>query len=119
MRQYLNQPTIWYIIGVAAIFGFTLGFIVGRGSVAQSENAANGVNQTVEESVISKQEAVERAKEWLTQSGTSFENREVTVSLKGNKYKVVFPPPKDTLGGDFTLTVDANTGEVLEAIIER
>jgi len=32
---------------------------------------------------------------------------------------VVFPPPQDTLGGDFSLTVDAETGKVLEVEIWR
>ncbi len=67
--------------------------------------------------MISEQEAIERVKAWLDEENIPIKNRQATVSVK--VYKVVFPPPKDTLGGDFTLTVDAETGEVLEVTIER
>lgn len=69
--------------------------------------------------MISEQEAIERAKERLAQSNISFKGREVTVSLTGSNYKVVFPPPKLTLGGDFTILVDAKTGEIQDVTIER
>lgn len=70
--------------------------------------------------MISEGDAVERAKQWLADSGTAFAGREVIVSLdQRGVYTVVFPPPPDTLGGDFTLRVNAQTGEVLDAVIER
>jgi uncharacterized membrane protein YkoI len=69
--------------------------------------------------VISENEAIERAKRELTETLTSYEGREVNISLLQETYVVVFPPPPDTLGGDFTVVVDANTGEVLDITIER
>ena len=48
--------------------------------------------------MISEQEAIERAKAWLDEENMPIKNRQATVSVK--VYKVVFPPPKDTLGGD-------------------
>lgn len=67
--------------------------------------------------MISEQEAIERAEAWLDEENIPINNRQAAVSVK--VYKVVFPPPKYTLGGDFTLTVDAETGEVIEVVIER
>lgn len=69
--------------------------------------------------VISEDEAIARAKGALTENLTSFEDREVNVSLQQGTYVVVFPPPPDTLGGDFTVVVDAGTGEVIGVTIER
>jgi uncharacterized membrane protein YkoI len=69
--------------------------------------------------LISEDEAIERAKRELTETLTSYEDREVNVSFIQETYVVVFPPPPDTLGGDFTVVVDANTGEVLDVTIER
>ncbi len=68
--------------------------------------------------MISEKEALERAEAWLTNAKASFKERKATVSLT-KVYLVVFPPPPDTLGGNFTVIVDANTGNVLDAIIER
>ena len=68
--------------------------------------------------MLSEQEAIERAKEWLVETNKPIKDRKVTVTLEG-AYKVVYSPPEGTLGGDFTLTIDANTGEILSIVIER
>jgi hypothetical protein len=76
--------------------------------------------------VISEQEAIERAKEWAKEKSMPYEGREIEAGFKRSfrtgfkgRYEVVFKVPADTLGGDWTLTVDANTGEVLHANIAR
>jgi len=60
---------------------------------------------------------LELAKARLDKGKIPFKDRQATVTVKA--YKVVFPPPKDTLGGNFTLTIDAETGEVTDIVIER
>jgi hypothetical protein len=70
--------------------------------------------------MLTEQEAIEKAKAWLSKNLTSFEGREIKVTRAVSEhYTVVFPTPPDTLGGDFTIVVDASTGEVLDAKIER
>jgi hypothetical protein len=76
--------------------------------------------------VISEQEAIERAVEWVKAKSMPYEGREIEAGFtrsfrtgfKG-RYEVVFQVPEGTLGGDWTLTLDANTGEVLHADIAR
>lgn len=68
--------------------------------------------------MISQSEAVEKAKQWLDETGMSHTNRDVNTDLR-EVYVVVMPPPKDTLGGDFTVIVDAATGNVLGVMLER
>ena len=69
--------------------------------------------------MITEAEAIERAKERLAQMNVALKDRQAVVSLAGEEYKVVFPPPVHTLGGDFTLFVDAQTGVVRRVTIER
>jgi len=70
--------------------------------------------------MLTQAEAVEKAKRWLINHHTSFQGRELKVSLAGKeRYTIVFPPPADTLGGDFTVVVDAHSGDILDAKIER
>jgi hypothetical protein len=69
--------------------------------------------------MITEKEAVERAKERLAEIHAPYEDRKVTVSLEGDRYNVVFLPPEKMRAGKFKVTVNAETGEVLEAIIGR
>ena len=70
--------------------------------------------------MISESDAIDQAKKWVTKVGASFEGRQVVVSLTGGEvYTIVFPLPANHRGGDFTIRVDAQTGEVLEGVIER
>jgi uncharacterized membrane protein YkoI len=115
IQQHLKRHPVWYIVGVI-ILSFALGFFTGQAAVTRSDGV---IDRMGKDSMISEQEAIERAKERLTELNRSFEGREVKVSRQDTTYKVVFPPPKLTLGGDFTVIVDANTGKVLNVTIER
>jgi hypothetical protein len=114
-----RQATTRYVLaGIIVILSFAVGFVAGRASVIRDERFSDGVVNQRRGTMLSEQEAIERAKEWLIETDKPIEGRQVTVSLKG-AYKVVFSPPPGTLGGDFTLTVDAATGEILDIVIER
>jgi hypothetical protein len=115
LKQHITR---YILVGVIVILSLAVGFIAGRESAVQDARFAGGIAGPKGGNMISEQEAIERAKEWLIQSKKSIKDRPVTVSLTG-AYKVVFSPPEGTLGGDFTLTVDANTGEILTIVIER
>ena len=76
--------------------------------------------------MISEQDAIERAVEWVKARNMPYQARGVEAGFKRSfrtgfkgRYEVVFQVPEGTLGGDWTLTVDANSGEVLHADIAR
>lgn len=69
--------------------------------------------------MISKESATDTAKNWLAARKAMYEGRKVSVSVSGDRYKVIFHLPEGWLGGDFTVIVDANTGSVLKGILER
>jgi hypothetical protein len=110
--------TRYVLAGVFVILSLAVGFVAGRASVIRDERFTVGVVNQRRGTMLSEQEAIERAREWLIETDKPIEGRQVTVSLEG-VYKVVFSPPPGTLGGDFTLTVDAGTGEILDIVIER
>lgn len=68
--------------------------------------------------MISQTEAAEKARQWLDETGVAYQNRETNIDLC-EVYIVVMPPPENTLGGDFTVVVDAKTGKVLGGTLER
>jgi hypothetical protein len=69
--------------------------------------------------LITEQAAIERARQWVVDGAkASVAGRKAQIKRK-EIYIVVFPPPPDTLGGDFTVLVDAETGSVLSGTIER
>ena len=69
--------------------------------------------------MITEAKAIEQATKRLAQMNITWKGRQAVVSLAGDEYRVVFPPPANTLGGDFTLFVDARTGTVRRVTIER
>jgi uncharacterized membrane protein YkoI len=68
--------------------------------------------------VISEDEAVEAARRELASMSIDPGEREVEVTRKGS-YSVVFKLPEGLLGGDWTVEVDAETGETISAEIQR
>jgi hypothetical protein len=99
------------------IMCLAIGFVAGRVSVSPSESYSTNQTDQNGGTMISEQEAIELAKARLDKAKIPVNNRQAIVSAK--TYKVVFPPPKGALGGNFTLTVDAETGKVLDMVIER
>jgi hypothetical protein len=69
--------------------------------------------------MISEKEAIKKAEEWLSLNRVDFQGRKMTVSLREGTYEVVYYVPEDTLGGDFTLMINSQTGDVIDARIER
>jgi hypothetical protein len=68
---------------------------------------------------IAESEAIEAAQQELAQREIPYTDREVRVHLEDPVYVVVFPPPPNTRGGDFTLRISAVDGSVLDVRIER
>lgn len=68
--------------------------------------------------MISPEEAAQKAEQWLNQSGKPTDDRQSSAALK-ETYVVTFSPPPDTLGGDFKVVVDAETGEIIGAMFGR
>lgn len=101
----------WYVCLVFALISFSLGILVGGFAAC----ARSGLE---ERSVISEQEAIDRAEECLAQSGIETAGRQITVQ-RADIYIVSFLPPKGWLAGDLTVRVDASTGEVLDSYIEQ
>jgi len=65
---------------------------------------------------VTQEEATEIARKWLEDNGYPIERRIVTSSAE---FRVVFSVPPDTLGGDFTLVIDAATGSIVDRQFER
>jgi hypothetical protein len=101
----------WYVCLVFALISFSLGILVGGFAAC----ARSGLE---ERSMISEQEAIDRAEEWLAQGGIQTEERQITVQ-RADIYIVSFLPAEGWLAGDLTVRVDASTGEVLGSYIEQ
>ena len=69
--------------------------------------------------MISEKEAIKKAEEWLSLNKIDFQGRKMTISIREGIYEVVYHVPEDTLGGDFTLMINSQTGDVIDARIER
>ncbi len=69
--------------------------------------------------MITEQAAIESAKARLDLIHAPYQGRRTTVTLEGDRYKVVFWPPKGQLAGEFTVFVNAESGEAIDFIIRR
>ncbi len=69
--------------------------------------------------MIEEQEAIKRAKERLAQDKHSIEGRKVAITLHRHMYIVDFLPPEGMRGGEFTVLVNANNGEIMSKFIWR
>jgi hypothetical protein len=107
----LRGRVTWYVCLVCALISFSLGILVG-GVTARVRSGLE------ERSMISEQEAIDRAGEWLAQGGIQTEGRQITVQ-HADIYIVSYLLPKGWLGGELTVQIDASTGEVLHATIEQ
>ncbi len=112
-KRWLSKG-LWII---ALILCLAIGFLAGTARVFT--NGGDVSNQTDQNGgiMISEQKALEIAKARLDKSKIPYQNRQAIVTTR--TYKVVFPPPPNTLGGNFTLLIDAETGEVIDIVIER
>ncbi len=68
---------------------------------------------------IGEERATERARSWLVSNDFPLERRTVVCTPIDKAYQVVFSVPPDTLGGDFTLVIDAISGEIIDKRFER
>jgi hypothetical protein len=106
----LRGRITWYVCLMFALISFFLGTLVGGFAIC----ARSGLG---ERSMISEQEAIDRAEEWLAQSGIETAERQISVQHT-DVYVVSFLPPEGWLAGELTVRIDASTGEVLHATFE-
>ena len=102
------KATLMKFLRLMLIFSFVL-FLVACNS--QSSSSSNSQN-------IAEEEAIKNAQAHLDGLDIPYSDREANASLS-QVYKVVFPVPQETLGGDFIVVIDADTGEVISATIGR
>ncbi len=112
-----GRQTKLYAVCAIALVGFALGFLIGGHSTQDEGIVIPTRDGAMERNMISEQEAIRLAEEWLQQRDMQFEGREIVVHCEGT-YTISFLLPDGMLGGDWTLGIDATTGEVLGATIE-
>jgi hypothetical protein len=69
--------------------------------------------------MIAEQEAIKRAKDHLQQEKMSFEGKKIEAMLHRRMFIVDFLPVEGMRGGEYTVLVNANNGEIMSKFIWR